>query len=171
MLIIKKSKNFDSDDFPRSKGIRKRKKPVDNETYLKRLSRINSQVDFPEEQSLFSKVEMDQIVSIFEDTTLQQLEESEARELEETFDFFYIITYEIDESHALSGIKVLMPNPHNNIAYEVDDLSDLIGKSPVSFEEEDYEVLIDDGFDATDVASAADYGIIVPGEIIEEEES
>ena len=97
------------------------------------------------------------------------MEESEAHKLEETFDLFYIITYEIDESYALSKIKVLMPNPHNNKAYLVEDLSDLIGKSSVTFEEDDYGVLIEDGFDAQDVATAADYGIIAPDEVKDDE--
>lgn len=168
MFIIKNAKYFDENDFPRAKGIRKQEQGTDNETYLKKLSRINSQVDFPEEQSLFSKDELE-MVSIFDEATRKQLDESDARMLEEAFDLFYIITYEIDESHALSKIKVLMPNPHNDQAYVVDDLSELIGKSPVSFETDDYEVLVDDGFDAPDVPAATDYGIVAPGEIKEGE--
>lgn len=63
-----------------------------------------------------------------------------------------------------------MPNPHNDKAYVVDDLSELIGKIPVSFDINDYEVLVDDGFDAPDSPAAADYGIVVPDEVQESED-
>lgn len=41
---------------------------------------------------------MSQIVSIFDDITLKELEESTARELEGLFNAFYIVTYEVDIS-------------------------------------------------------------------------
>src|SRR5699024_1794995 len=67
MFIIKNARYFDEEDFSRSKGMHKQKRSTDNETYLKRLSRINSQINFPEEHSIFSKEEMNQMVSIFDD--------------------------------------------------------------------------------------------------------
>lgn len=71
--------------------------------------------------------------------------------------------------HAISKIKVLMPNPHNNKAYLIEDLSKLIAKSPVTFDEDDYEVLVDDGFDAPDAPAATDYGIVALDHIEEKE--
>lgn len=130
---------------------------------------FNSQVDFPEEASLFSKEENKQMVAIFDDETLKRLEEPQAQELEKEFNKFYIITYEIDESFAISTIKLFMPNPADHRAYPVDDLSDYIGTSPVSFEENDCEVLVEDGFDAPETPIAAEYDIVPMEDLFEDD--
>lgn len=170
MFIIKNAKYFDEKNFPRSKGVQGQKRKEEKESYLKRLSRINSNVEFPEELTLFTRDEGEKIVSIFDDEILKQLEEPQARRLEKEFEQFYIITYEIDESFAISKIRMLMPNPHDDKAYEVEDLSEFIGTSPVRFDDNDFEVLVDDGFDVPDVASAYHYGIVPEEELFDDKE-
>ncbi|ALX50116.1 hypothetical protein AOX59_16955 [Lentibacillus amyloliquefaciens] len=170
MFIIKNAKYFDEDDFPHRKDVRGQKhKASDKETYLKRLSRINSNVDFPEEPTLFPEEKENKIMSIFGDETLKELEDPQARELEYKFNQFYIITYEIDESFAISNIRMLMPNPDNDKAYEVENLSKFIGTSTVTFDENDYEALAEDGFDVPDTPAATEYDIVLQEELFDDD--
>lgn len=169
MFIIKNAKYFDDEDFPRGKEVRGQKQKAEKETYLKRLSRINKQVEFPEEPTIFPKDVEKKIMSIFDDETLKLLEEPQALELEKEFNQFYIVTYEIDEWFAISKIRMLMPNPYNDKAYEIEDLSELIGTSTVSFDEGDYEVLVEDGFDVPDTPAAVEYDIVPEEEVFEDD--
>lgn len=169
MFIIKNGQYFDEENFPVRKGIPKEKKETDNESYLQSLARINSNVEFPKERNLFTMDDEEKYVRFFDDETWKQLEQSEASGLAEEFNQFYILIYEIDEGYAISKIRMLMPNPHNDIAYEIDDLSEYIGKSSVSFEESDYEVLVEDGYEKPESPAATDYGVI-PAEKWKDEE-
>ncbi|QQK76482.1 hypothetical protein HUG15_13510 [Salicibibacter cibarius] len=167
MFIIKNGKYFDEENFTRRKGMPRENTDPERETYLKRLSHINNNVAFPEEPSLFTTAQKKEYLTLFDD---EQLEEPQARELEEKFNHFYIITYEIDEAFAISKIRMLMPNPQDNQAYEIEDLSEYIATSTVIFEEDDYEILIEDGFDAPQSPAAADYGIVHQEELFKDDE-
>lgn len=168
MFIIKNGKYFNEEDFPSGKGVARQRKKSEKISYLERLARINRNIDFPEEASLFTKEQEEQMVALFGEHTL--LEEPLARRLEEEFSQFYIVTYEIDESYAISTIRLFMPNPENNRAYEVEDLSEYIGKSTVHFEDSDFEVLVEDGFDAPDTPVAAEYGIVPEEDLVDKDQ-
>ncbi|HLR67534.1 MAG TPA: hypothetical protein VK105_10475, partial [Virgibacillus sp.] len=70
-----------------------------------------------------------------------------------------------DDSFAISTISLLMPNPKDDIAYEIEDLSEYIGTSSVSFEDTDFEALTKES-EAPDTP-AAEYGIVTEQEIAE----
>lgn len=50
----------------------------------------------------------------------------ESSELRKSIDRFYIVTYAIDESRLISKISLFMPNPKDNKAYLIDDLTKYI---------------------------------------------
>ncbi|MCU7711136.1 hypothetical protein OK414_03630 [Priestia sp. JV24] len=157
MFIIKNAKYFNADNFPGGKGIKgDKRRNTDEENYLKKLSRINRNIDFPEELSLFPKeTEMPEIMSIFDDNVMKSLEDTEVTRLQQAFDKFYMVTYEIDEAFMISSIQVWMPNPVDNKAYPVDDLTELIAHSPVDFNNIDMTALEEDALDYDHESPAA----------------
>ncbi|MED3652773.1 hypothetical protein [Heyndrickxia sporothermodurans] len=142
MFIIKNAKYFNPENVPSGKGIKGNKKinNNNNEHYLKKLAKINEKVQFPESESLFTidNEYKDYILSIFDDNVLKALENNDVSNLQQMYEKFYIVTYEIDEAHMISSIKVWMPNPINDKAVLVDDLSSLIGNSLVDFADIDF---------------------------------
>ncbi|MDN3229516.1 hypothetical protein [Priestia megaterium] len=168
MFIIKNAKYFNADNFPGGKGINGKRKHNNNEdNYLKKLSRINKAVDFPEELSLFpSKTEDPEFISIFDDHIMRALESTEVSKLQEDYNKFYIVTYEIDEAYMISKIQVFMPNPNDEKAYLVEDLTDLINNSSVDFEDVDITVLENDDMDYDYESPAAiDFDIVHEDEL------
>jgi hypothetical protein len=146
MFIIKNARYFNPENVPGGRGIRGNKKRNNNDdNYLKKLSKINSNVDFPNKHTLFSEdPEVPEFLSIFDDTLLKSLESTEVLRLQDEYDKFYIVTYEIDQVYMISKIHVWMPNPNDNKAYLVDDLSNLINSSSVDFADVDISVLEND---------------------------
>src|SRR5690606_28082431 len=63
----------------------------------------------------------------------------ELEHLKSSFNEFHILTYTIDEAYQISKIKHYLPNPHDNVAYLVEDLSHLISGAELT--EEDREVI------------------------------
>jgi len=169
MFIIKNGQYFNQKNFVRRKGVTSQAKSDEDESsYLKRLSKINEKVVFPEEPSIFTK-EQEKQITILDDHTLKELEKSEAKALAEEYDQFLIVTYEINEFFAIEKIRLLMPNPGNHIAYEIEDLSEYIGTSTVSFDDVDFDILNDDDFD-TQETPAAEYGIVTQEELFKIDE-
>ncbi|WEG13309.1 hypothetical protein PU629_02785 [Pullulanibacillus sp. KACC 23026] len=165
MFIIKNAKYFNPDNFPGGKTIHgEHIQTRDHETYLKKLSRINENVEFPEEYSLFDESHEFEMLSIFDDQVLKSLEDDEVTQLQKEYSKFYIVTYEIDEAFLISKIQLWMPNPVNNIAYLVEDLSELIGESNVNLAELDTTVLNNDIYDYDDSITAIDFGIAIDDE-------
>ncbi len=52
---------------------------------------------------------------------------------------FHILTYRLDEAYQISKIMHYLPNPNDNIAYEVEDLSNFISGADLT--DEDREVI------------------------------
>lgn len=151
MFIIKNGKYFNEDNFPGSKDIYGKKKRKNNEdNYLKQLSKINQNVKFP---NLLSQVpdensgNRNELLTLFDDNILKSLENTELTRLQNDFNKFYIITYEIDLAFMISSIKVWIPNPEDNVAYEVEDLTNYIKTSTVELGDIDTTVLESDTFE------------------------
>ncbi|KIQ82245.1 hypothetical protein RW25_04120 [Bacillus sp. L_1B0_8] len=170
MFIIKNAKYFNEGNFPGGKGIdgnKKRKK--NDENYLKKLSRVNHKIKFPETRSLPKESGFVEFLTLFDDNTLKSLEDTEVSKLQKAYDKFYIVTYEIDEAFMISKIFLWMPNPHNEKAYLVDDLTGLINNSSVDFEDVDTTVLENDEMDSNYESPAAfDYDIYHDEELDDE---
>lgn len=171
MFIIKNAKYFNPENFPGGKGIRgNKRRNNDEDNYLKKLSKINQGVDFPEEPSLFTvDTELPEYISIFDDNVLKSLENTEVSRLQKEYDKFYIVTYEIDEAFMISKIQVWMPNPIDNCAYLVDELTNLIGNSHVDFADVDTTALENDKIEYDyDNLTATDFGIVHDDELSQE---
>ncbi|MBU5212479.1 hypothetical protein [Heyndrickxia oleronia] len=169
MFVIKNAKYFNEENFPKGKGIKGNKKQGNNEedNYLKKLSRINKNIDFPEKPTLFSEMGCTELLTIFDENTLISLENTEVSVLQKEFEKFYIVTYEIDEAHMISSILVWMPNPKDNTAHLVSDLTELINNSSVDFSDVDITVLENDDMNYDyESPVAAEYNIVHENDII-----
>lgn len=168
MFIIKNSKYFNEENFPGGKGIdgnKKRKK--NDENYLKKLSRVNWKINFPETPTLLPKEKGSvEFLTLFDDNTMKSLEDTEVSRLKEEYDKFYIVTYEIDEAFMISKISVWMPNPNDEKAYLVEDLTELINNSSVEFDDVDLTALESDEMDYNyDSPAAIDFDIFHDDEL------
>ncbi|WP_079480586.1 spr1630 family ClpXP-sensitive toxin [Halobacillus salinus] len=170
MFIIKNAKYFDTDNFPNTRHVTGKKGSKGEESYLKKLSRINRHVDFPSNMTFDFDSAREQNYVIFDDQTMKDLEEPQVQNLEENCDQFYILTYEIDEANMISALRLLMPNPSDNIAYEVEDLSGYIGTSTVNFDDVNPEILTDQEEEFVGSTPAYEYGIYHESELEDESE-
>ncbi|KYG30042.1 hypothetical protein [Alkalihalobacillus trypoxylicola] len=147
MFILKNARYFNKDNFPGGTGVNgKKNKEKKKDNYLKNLSKINQDVDFPKEKNLLTD-DNPTFLRLFDDNTLKSLEKSDVNKLQKDFDNFYIVTYGLDEGNMISNIKVWMPNPNNDVAYEVDDLTSLISTSSIDITDIDTSVLENDLMD------------------------
>lgn len=142
MFIVKNGKYFDEDNFPIGKKVTRRKNKVQEENYLKKLSRVNRNIDFPAPHSLFDDEKNAPVnMTLLDDTVMKSLEDTDVSRLQDEFDKFFIITYEIDQANMVSSIKSWMPNPADDTAYLTEDLTELIESSSVDLSELDTTVL------------------------------
>lgn len=107
-------------------------------------------------------------MSIFDDNTLKSLENTAVTKLLEDYDKFYMVTYEIDQAFMISKIHVWMPNPNDNKAYPVDDLTKFIDNSYVDFGNIDTTVLVNDKMDYDFYSPASIYEIYHENELDKE---
>lgn len=75
----------------------------------------------------------------------------ELEHLASTYNEFHILTYAIDDAYQISKVQHYLPNPHDNIAYFIEDLSDLI--SGAELDDSEREALTPDVEDIVDPAA------------------
>lgn len=128
-------------------------------TYLHELSKINKDIEFPLEQPVQQSM---QFGEHFEQTTFSFIRENQIRdELDQfkaSYNEFHILTYTLGEAHQIAAITHYMPNPENNIAYLVEDLSSLISGAELT--EEDLEIFAPETDEDIMDPAAFDIGII-----------
>ncbi|MFD1850669.1 hypothetical protein ACFSC5_11660 [Oceanobacillus bengalensis] len=141
LFIVKNSRYFHEEQVDRGRDangkIRNGKM-----SYMENLMKINSEIDF-------SNIKTDNTndsvqLQLFEDNLLSEEDNVEIAKIESNYDRFYIITYEIDESQLISGISLFMPNPIDNKAYLIDDLTTYINPESIQIDDELKEVLSND---------------------------
>ncbi|MED1604957.1 hypothetical protein P4U90_06420 [Cytobacillus kochii] len=90
------------------------------EHYLVELSKINRHIDW---QQLEQMNEVGEQLMLEEVTSqnFEQLSFGEFDSLKQTFDQFYIVSYEMDETKLLSKIQLLMPTPGMKKIHLVED--------------------------------------------------
>lgn len=125
LFIIKNAKYFNADEVTQGKDA-KGKTGSANMSYMKKLVNINSHIDF--RQVKLEKVTGYVQLSLFNDYPLNDLDVQEIDKIatNRRIDRFYIVTYEIDENQLISQISLFMPNPEDNKAYLIDDLTQYI---------------------------------------------
>lgn len=122
------------------------------------LSKINQKLkltptqQYPKEQEETERYEQ---ISFF-------MSESQVRgELESfksSYNEFHILTYALDEAYQISEIMHYLPNPDDNIAYLIEDLSSLISGADLT--EEDREVIAPEMNEDIMDPAAFDIGIL-----------
>lgn len=130
LFLIKNAAYFNARGF--SQAVLPNKNQSEKRTYLHELSKINANLAFPNnEESTFVTGDTVQLsLTILENQIKEGLEQ-----IQSAYNEFHILTYELDEAYQISRIMHYLPNPTNNIAYVVDNLSHYISGAELTDEE------------------------------------
>ncbi|MFX0560731.1 hypothetical protein TEPIDINF_002165 [Tepidibacillus infernus] len=172
MYIIRNSRYFDEENFSKGRKVTgERNRDQENENYLKKLSKINQNIQFPTEPTLFmDETDVHKSMTLFDDAVMKSLLDSDVAKLQQEFNKFYIITYEIDQANMIASIKVWLPNPENDKAYLVEDLTDLINTSSIDLTDLDTSVLENDQLEFNNESTnAIDYDIFHEDDLSKED--
>lgn len=153
LFLIKNAIYFNASSFANSKIPIPGKKQGNSRTYLQELSRINQHIDFSSRDKPSigrqTKVEQLSLVYVAESEVKEQLELFQSE-----YKSFHILTYQLDYAHQITKIMHYLPNPGDNIAYPVEDLSHHITGAELTDEdrsviapERDEEILDPTAFD------------------------
>ncbi|GIO25502.1 hypothetical protein [Ornithinibacillus bavariensis] len=140
LFIVKNARYFNKEQVSRGKDALG-KASKNKMSYMEDLMRINSNIDFksiPTERANRS-IQLE----LLEEGFLNEQDHYDIGKIKSEFDRFYIVVYAIDESQLISNISLFMPNPKDNKAYLIDDLTKYINASNmVQIDDELREVLI-----------------------------
>lgn len=133
LFLIKNAAYFNPNCF--SQAVSPNRKSIDSRrTYLYELSKINQNLQFPSdihtENEFFNEESVQLSLFISEQHIKEDIENFHA-----SFNEFHILTYNIDEAYQISEIMHYLPNPANNIAYEIENLSEYISGAELTNEE------------------------------------
>lgn len=133
LFLIKNAAYFNENCF--SQAVLPNNKSKDNRrTYLHELSKINQGLEFTSDtytQNQYSSEQSEQL-SLF---IPEQLIKEELEQFQASYSEFHILTYKIDDAYQISEIMHFLPNPENNIAYKIEDLSEYISGAELTDEE------------------------------------
>lgn len=130
LFLIKNAAYFNAGSF--SQATLPNKNSSRTRTYLHELSEINQNLEFPDGGGEVRPFEGSEQLRLFipENRVKRTIEQTKS-----SFNEFHILTYEIDEAYQISTVMHYLPNPADNIAYLVDDLSRHISGAELSDEE------------------------------------
>lgn len=164
LFMIKNAAYFNEKCFSRAKL------PIGGQsgslrTYLHDLSKINQDLEFSFKEQSTKKLSQNTIYEqLAFPITINQVDrvKAELENLTSLYTEFHILTYALDDAYQISEIMHYLPNPADNIAYPIEDLSDLI--SGAELNDDDREVIAPESYE--DIVDPAAYDI----EIREEEQ-
>lgn len=132
LFLIKNAAYFNEDSF--SQAVSPNKNQGIRRTYLHELSKINKSLEFTNvvQQPPVNPIKQSEQLSWF---VSEKEVKDELKEFQLSFNEFHILTYRIDEAYQISEIMHYLPNPEDNIAYRVEDLSKFISGSELTDEE------------------------------------
>ncbi|MMZ61264.1 hypothetical protein D1872_234040 [compost metagenome] len=155
LFLIKNAAYFNESCFSQSNLPTKKKGP--RRTYLHELSKINKDLDFPPSPQI--KAEEQYCVQLSMPFYISNSQISnELESFKTSYSEFHILTYALDEAYQISEIKHYLPNPSNNIAYLVEELSNFISGAELT--DEDREVIAPELNDDIMDPEAFDIGIL-----------
>ncbi|WP_391204675.1 hypothetical protein [Psychrobacillus sp. L4] len=168
LFIVKNARYFNIEEVDKGKDAKGRTR-ISKTSYMKNLMEINSEVKFEEIPAKISNQSVQ--LELLEDFQPVALEYEDTKGMDTLFDRFYIATYNIGEDHQIGEIRLWMPNPADNKAYLISDLTSYIGQKPGHiFEiEEDLKFVLTQTVSAEGVMDAAAFGIVLAD--VEEQES
>lgn len=168
LFIVRNARYFNKEEVDKGKDARGRRR-AGQASYMNHLMAVNTEVDF--DAMLLHKSDQSIQLELFDSFEVQTTDPKEVKNIETQFDRFYIATYHITEDHQISEICLWMPNPANNKAYLISDLTPLIGKKPghrIEIEDE-LKAVLTQTYAAEGVLDATAFGIAVNGEQEEKE--
>ncbi len=128
-----------------------------NYNCLHELSKINKDLVFPSIQQASKRGKETERVEQLSFLILESQIRDELEKFTSSYNQFHILTYGLDEAYQISEIIHYLPNPNDNIAYFVEDLSDFISGAELT--EEDRDVVAPEMNDDVMDPAAFDIGI------------
>ncbi|MBE0336088.1 MULTISPECIES: spr1630 family ClpXP-sensitive toxin [Paenibacillus] len=155
LFLIKNAAYFNENCFSQAKLPSNYGRKGPRRTYLHELSKINKDLMFsPTQQSSKTGEEPEQLSFLI----LESQVKDELESFKSSYNEFHILTYELDEAYQISEIMHYLPNPNNNIAYLIEDLSNFISGADLT--EEDREVVAPEMNEDIMDPAAFDIGIL-----------
>lgn len=133
LFLIKNAAYFNEKSFSHAVLPNKNSGREHRRTYLQELSKINKGLEFPSEEN-YPKITGEQSVQLSFFVPENQIKD-ELDQFQSLYNEFHILTYKIDEAYQISKIMHYLPNPANNIAYPIEDLSKYISGAELTDEE------------------------------------
>ncbi|WP_217587550.1 hypothetical protein [Lentibacillus saliphilus] len=133
LFLIKNAAYFNESNF--SQAILPNKNEGHRRTYLHELSKINQSLEFSTISPHYEfPTESNEQLSLF---VPEKFIKKDLDNFRSSYNEFHILTYKIDDAYQISEIMHYLPNPEDNIAYKVEDLSEYISGSELTDEERD----------------------------------
>ena len=168
LFIVKNARYFNSDEV--DKGIdAKGRTRTSKASYMNHLMDINRGVDFEKipAKAFNQSVQLE----LLEDFNPIPLRAEDTKGMDTQFDRFYIATYHIGEDYQIGEIRLWMPNPADNRAYLISELTPYIGQKPGHLFEIEPELksVLTQSIAAEGVLDAAAFGIVLDDKVEEQE--
>lgn len=168
LFIVKNARYFNIDEVDKGKDAKGRTRGS-KASYMNNLMAINGEVNFGDipTQTFNQSVQLE-LLEDFEPITLKA---EDTIGMDTQFDRFYIATYNIGEDYQIGEIRLWMPNPADNRAYLISELTPYIGQKPGHiFEiEEELKSVLTQTIADEGVLDATVFGIVLDD--VEEQES
>ncbi|SEN98570.1 hypothetical protein SAMN04488134_10333 [Amphibacillus marinus] len=133
LFLIKNAAYFNEKGFSQAILPTNNKGHGTRRTYLHELSKINQDIEFKTITQAHGKsIEHNQQLTLF---VPDQHVKADLERLQTEYHEFHILTYKIDDAYQISEIMHYLPNPEDNIAYRIQDLSEYISGSELTDEE------------------------------------
>ncbi|MEK3821473.1 hypothetical protein MKY20_20575 [Cytobacillus sp. FSL W8-0315] len=160
LFIVKNARYFNAEqvDHGRDAMGRTRTKKI---SYMEELMQINSEVDFNYIPSDLYETSTQLELELIEDVRLNESENKEISKIKSNYDRFYIITYKIDEGQQIEEIRLWMPNPVNNKAYLIEDLTTYINVSHTIEIDSDLKTVLSNSGESESYPDAHAFGIVL----------
>jgi len=168
LFIVKNVRYFNIEEVDKGKDAKGRTRGS-KASYMNNLMDINGGIKFDEiPAKIFNQSVQLELLEDFQPVTL---EAEDTKDMDAQFNRFYIATYNIGEDHQIGEIRLWMPNPADNKAYLISELTPYIGqKSGHIFEiEEDLKSVLAQTIAAEGMLDATAFGIVLDD--VEEQKS
>ncbi|RJG23757.1 hypothetical protein [Paenibacillus thiaminolyticus] len=157
LFLIKNAAYFNEECFSQAKLSNDNGKKGPRRTYLHELSKINKDLAFPSIRQSSKRGKETERVEQLSFLIVESQIRDELEKFTSSYNQFHILTYGLDEAYQISEIIHYLPNPNDNIAYFVEDLSDFISGAELT--EEDRDVVAPEMNDDVMDPAAFDIGI------------
>ena len=160
LFVVKNSRYFDLNEVDKGKDARGRSR-VNKATYMTNLMNINSGLNFDEVPAKHTRQSIQ--LELLEDFQPITLEHEDTTGMDKEFDKFYIATYNIGEDYQIGEVCIWLPNPVDNKAYLISNLTSYIGTKPGhQLEiENDLKDILAQTIAAEGIVDAAAFGIVI----------